>query len=85
MMKLALFAFAAGAAVTMSSMASAQYYEQPRHYQERQHYRPDCPHGYKYEHGRCVQVYVRPHCEDGYTYRDGHCRPVYRQRHYNSY
>lgn len=82
MKKLALFAFAAGAAVSMSSMASAQYYEQPRHYQ--QHYQPSCPHGYHYRHGRCVEIVVRQHCQDGYAYRDGYCQPVYRKR-YNSY
>jgi len=85
MKRLAILAFAAGAALTTGSVAFAQYYEPPRqHYQERQHYRPECPHGYKYSHGRCVEIVVRRHCEDGWVWRDGHCRPPAR-RHYNSY
>ncbi|MDB5598410.1 MAG: hypothetical protein JWN71_454 [Xanthobacteraceae bacterium] len=84
MKKLAVLAFVAGAALTTSSVAFAQYYEQPRH--ERQEYRErvECPHGFRVQHGRCVEIVVRQHCEDGWTWRDGHCRPPAR-RHYNSY
>jgi hypothetical protein len=44
----------------------------------------ECPHGFRVQHGRCVEIVVRQHCEDGWTWRDGHCRPPAR-RHYNSY
>jgi hypothetical protein len=83
MKRLAVLAFTAGAVLTTSSVAFAQYYEKPRYEAPRQHY-VECPHGYKVYHGKCVEIVVRQHCEDGYTWRDGYCRPVYRKK-YNSY
>lgn len=84
MKRLAVLALAAGAALTTTSVAFAQYYEQPRHYQAPRQQYVECPYGYRVHHGRCVEVVVRQHCEDGYTWRDGYCRPVHR-RQYNSY
>lgn len=86
MKRLAVLAFAAGAALTTSSVAFAQYYEQPRHhYQAPRQHHVECPHGYRVSHGRCVEIVVRRHCEDGWTWRDGHCRPPARRHHHNSY